>query len=101
MAADVQREDLLTALVRGTDLPAVVPATLSILEYDPIASAGHFPGDLLRALMRVGGRYWTAHPGEYDRYRAALRSAALLRRGKIEPANMEFWTPLDDARRSG
>lgn len=91
--------ELLSSMVDGNDLAQAVRATLAVLEEDPVATGGRFRGDLLRALMRVGGRHWSAHPGDYDRYRAALRNAALLRRGLVEPANMEFWTPLEVPRR--
>lgn len=103
MAEMTPRELLLTELLSSTidthDLSTAVRATLSVVEEDPIATAGRFRGDLLRALMRLGGRYWTAHPDEYSRYRAALRNAALLRRGSGDAATVEFWDRLEKPHR--
>jgi hypothetical protein len=50
--------DLLNALRNGKELRDVVPAVLDILEGDPLASAGYFRGDMLRALIDLPAEYW-------------------------------------------
>ena len=90
--------ELLGALVDGVCLSVVVPMTLAILEHDPMASGGHFAGDLLRGLMEVPGHFWTRHPCFYERYRAAVRRAAAARRGKPPEESMRFWTAIEHLR---
>lgn len=92
------RAELLVALVRGECLSAVVPMVLDVVELTPLASAGCFPGDLLRGLMEVPGRFWSRYPRWYDRYRDALRAGAALRRRLPPEQRMEFWSVLDVAR---
>ena len=92
--ASTTRHDLLVALAHGSCLGAVVPIALDVVEDDPLATAGQFPGDLLRGLMEVPGSYWGRHPRHYARYRAALRAAALRRRQLPIEARMQFWEPL-------
>ena len=72
--------DLLEALVNGWCLSAAVPTALELVERDPLASGGCFPGDLVRGLMEVPRGFWGRHPRLYDRYLAA-RSARVPRRG--------------------
>ncbi|HEX8849057.1 MAG TPA: hypothetical protein VF761_05965 [Gemmatimonadaceae bacterium] len=86
---------LLVALVRGEELGLVVPLALEIVSASPLASAGCFRGDLLRGLMEVPGSFWGACPQLYERYRAALRAAATLRRQLPREERMEFWSRLD------
>lgn len=90
--------ELLRALLAGEQLAAVVPITLAIVERDPLASAGYFPGDLVRGLMEVSGHFWGRHQRMYERYVHALRACAAERRLLPRHARMEFWSPLDDAR---
>jgi hypothetical protein len=88
------RRDLLVSLVNGWSLTTTVPAVLDIVEREPLASAGGFGGDLLRALMEVHGSFWTRHPRLFTRYRAAVRAGALARRALPPAARDEFWNPL-------
>jgi hypothetical protein len=87
--------ELLKALIDGSCLAATVPMTLTIVERDPMASAGYFEGDLLRGLMEVHGHFWTRYPRLYDRYLALVRRGALMRRGKPAEESMRFWTTID------
>lgn len=87
--------DLLSALLEGEHLMAVVPITLAIVEQDPLASAGCFRGDLMRGLMEISGNFWGRRPQLYDRYIAALRASASQRRALPRDQRMEFWSPLD------
>ena len=86
--------DLLVALVHGSRLDATVPAALEVVDQDPLASAGHFRGDVLRGLMEVPGNFWGRHPQLFDRYRNALRTAAMLRRALPPDERLDFWKPL-------
>ncbi len=89
------RTELLVSLIRERRLSAVVPTVLDILERDdPLASAGQFPGDLLRGLMEVPGHFWGRHPPMYERYRAALRAGAAARRHLPPEERLRFWRPL-------
>jgi hypothetical protein len=92
--AAISDHDLLVALMNGCCLSVVVPIAIDIVEQGPLASVGHFPGDLLRGLMEVPGMFWGKHHRLYDRYRDALRSAAALRRQLGAAERMRFWEPL-------
>jgi hypothetical protein len=87
--------DLLVALVHGSRLGAVVPAALELVDQDPLVSIGHFRGDVLRGLMEVPGSFWGRHPGLFDRYRDALRAAAVQRRTLPPDQRLDFWKPLE------
>jgi hypothetical protein len=87
--------EMLGALRSGASLSTVVPAALAILEQDPLATAGLFDGDLLRALMEVEGAFWSRHAVLYDRYRAAVRRAALARRSMAPEVRSQFWRSFD------
>ena len=87
--------EVLAALVAGAELSAVVPLALDLVERDPLLSAGRFPGDLLRGLMAVPGQLWGRHPWMYERYQAALRAGAALRRHLPLEQRMAFWDALD------
>ena len=86
--------ELLVTLVQGIALESAVPAALELVEQDPLVSAGQFPGDVLRALMEVPGRFWGHCPQLFDRYREALRAGAARRRTLPPDRRFEFWSPL-------
>jgi hypothetical protein len=86
--------DILVALMRRSRLTVTVPAALALVESDPLASAGHFGGDLLRGLMEVPGTFWMRHPLLFARYRAAVRACAMQRRSLPPEQRFEFWQPL-------
>jgi hypothetical protein len=71
-----------------------VVLTLELLERDPLASAGAFPGDLLRGLMELPPQAWRADPALYDRFRAAIRAAAMARRHAPPDVQQAFWRDL-------
>ena len=87
--------ELLEALVNGWCLSAAVPIALDVVERDPLASGGCFPGDLVRGLMEVPGGFWGRYPRLYDRYLAALRASAMARRRLPPEQRMTFWNALD------
>ena len=95
--ADASDRELLVALMRGWCLAAAVPLALDRVEGDPLRSAGRFPGELLRGVMEVPSSYWSRHPRMHERFLAALRAAASLRRRLPADERMRFWTPLDQA----
>jgi hypothetical protein len=86
--------DVLVALMQQSRLRATVPAALDLVELNPLLSAGHFGGDLLRGLMEVPGSFWVQHPILYTRYRAALRAGAIQRRTLPPEQRLAFWEPL-------
>ena len=94
-SAGVPSRELLEALVSGWCLAGVVPLALDAAEADPLASAGCFPGDLVRALMDVPGAFWGRFPLLYGRYQAVLRANAEARRSLPLEERVEFWAPLD------
>ncbi|GLC25156.1 hypothetical protein [Roseisolibacter agri] len=89
-------EELLAAVVNGWRLSDVVPSTLDLVERDPLASGGRFPGDLVRGLMELPGSFWGRAPRLYARYRAVLRASADARRRLPPESRLAFWGPLDD-----
>ena len=98
--ASLTDRDLLAALVDGSCLGAVVPMALDRIGVDPLASAGLFAGDFLRALMEVPASYWGRHPRQYTRYQAALRTGAARRRQLPADQRAAFWGPLPVSRAS-
>ncbi|MEO6864457.1 MAG: contact-dependent growth inhibition system immunity protein [Gemmatimonadaceae bacterium] len=84
--------DLLRALQSGTDPGDVVPVVLDVLECDPLASAGYFRGDLLRALIDLPANFWRRDRVSFARYQAAVRAGAIARRGLPSAERMAFWT---------
>jgi hypothetical protein len=92
--SDASRAALLDALISGSCLASVVPVALEIVARDPMARAASFEGDLLRALMEVGGDFWSRHPELYGEYRAAVRNAAAVRRRLPLDLRLRFWSPL-------
>jgi hypothetical protein len=94
LASESSRAALLAALISGSCLASAVPVALDIVARDPMARAASFEGDLLRALMEVGGDFWSRHPKLYDEYRAAVRNAAAVRRRLPLDLRLRFWSPL-------
>jgi hypothetical protein len=84
--------DLLRALRRGEALHEVVPVVLGILDEDPLASAGFFRGDLLRALIDLPSEFWHREQRLFGRYQNAVRAGALARRSLPNAERMRFWT---------
>jgi hypothetical protein len=87
--------DLLTALQRRTKLSETVPAVLDVLEHDPLASAGYFRGDLLRALIDLPPEFWRHNHISFQRYQAVVRAGAIARRSLPSAERMAFWTDVE------
>ena len=83
--------ELLTTLELEAGLCDAVPAVLELVARNPLASAGRFPGDLLRGLMEVPSMFWSWHPHFYDRYREALRAGAAARHRLPPEQRLDFW----------
>lgn len=84
--------ELYAALRSGADLDTIVPAALGVLERDPLASAGYFRGDLLRALIDLPPGFWRRNRDLFRRYQAAVRAGAIARRSLPSEERMEFWS---------
>ena len=84
--------DLLKALHHRADLHEVVPMVLDVIEHDPLASAGSFRGDLLRALIELPAAFWHDDPASFQRYKAAVRAGAIARLELPRSERMAFWT---------
>lgn len=87
--------DLLVALVNGNQLETAVPQALEFVSRDPLTIAHSFRGDLLRGLMEIPAEFWSRHPPLYDRYRQAVRAAAVRRQRLPPETRLEFWSPLE------
>ncbi len=94
-AAPTDAAAALTSLLAGDVGVHDLLRALAVVERDPLASGGRFPGDVLRALMLLPGRAWARHPTLYERYRAALRAGALARRALPPHERDRFWGALD------
>lgn len=84
--------ELFAALQRRAELSEVVPLVLDVLERDPLASAGCFRGDLLRALIDLPAEFWRRDRVLFQRYQAAVRAGAIARRSLPSTERMDFWT---------
>ena len=84
--------DLLAAVLNGYGLHGAVPLLLVRVEMDPLATAGWFPGDLLRGLLEVPASFWAREPRLYARFRESLRAGAIARRGLPADERTHFWT---------
>jgi hypothetical protein len=60
-------EDLRTMIAQGIGLPFLVPLALERLEAAPLAKGDLFAGDLLRAVVGAGDRFWMHHPTCFER----------------------------------
>ncbi|MEO7043021.1 MAG: contact-dependent growth inhibition system immunity protein [Gemmatimonadaceae bacterium] len=87
--------ELYFALRNSRDLRDAVPRVLDLLEQDPLACAGFFRGDLLRALMDVPTEFWGANSALFRRYQSAVRAGALARRDLPSAERMEFWAATE------
>jgi hypothetical protein len=72
----------------------VILAAVELLEREPLASAGRFPGDLLRRLIDLPAGVWAREADLHDRYREVVRAAALARRALPEKERGMFWQSL-------
>jgi hypothetical protein len=68
-------EDLRLLLGQQVGMAELVPLALEHVEHDPLAEGDYYPGDLLAALLRLPGAYWTAHPDHRDRLDAVAAKA--------------------------
>ena len=78
----------------GQERIATLADALDLLERVPLASAGLFPGDLVRRLMDLPGEAWYGEPALYARYQAVVRAGALARRDAPEQVRQAFWREL-------
>ena len=70
----------------------MVPLVLGILDDDPLATAGYFRGDLLRAVIDLPSEFWRREQVSFRRYQQVVRVGALARRALTSSERMRFWT---------
>ena len=87
--------DLFRALLLRADLDQVVPSVIERLERDPLASAGYFHGDLLRALIELPADFWRKRVELFSRYQTVVRAGAVARRSLPATERLEFWTDVN------
>ena len=75
---------------------AHIVSTIELLEREPLACAGEFPGDLLRRLIDLPAGVWAREHDLHPRYREIVRVAALARRGLPEKERGSFWRALPE-----
>jgi hypothetical protein len=73
-----------------------VLSAIELLEREPLASAGEFPGDLLRRLIDLPAPVWAREHDLHPRYCEIVRAAALLRRSLPENQRRAFWRSLPE-----
>jgi uncharacterized protein (UPF0335 family) len=71
-------EDLRIMIGQEIGLLRLVPITLEKLEAEPLAKGDCYPGDLLRAILKVGGPFWERHADWLRRTREVVRKAESL-----------------------
>jgi hypothetical protein len=94
--SELSRKELAHAIARGLCLPPLVRRLIDVVEAEPLASAGWFPGDLLRSLIEIPEWFWRQEPELFARYRRALRAAASARRELPPDERLDFWRPIPD-----
>lgn len=75
---------------------AHVLSAIELLEREPLACAGEFPGDLLRRLIDLPAGVWAREYDLHPRYREVVRVAAIARRGLPEKERGAFWRALPE-----
>jgi hypothetical protein len=63
-------EDLRLLVGQQIGLPVLVPLAIEKLRLDPLAEGHMYEGDLLFAVLRVDGGFWTAHPSLAEEVRS-------------------------------
>ena len=72
---DLSVSDLRLLIGQQIGLNVLVPRALLQLSGDPMMEADYYPGDLLSALLRVRGAYWSENPDELVRLVSIAQSA--------------------------
>lgn len=75
---DFSAGDLRICIGQNVGLPFLVPLAVERLEREPLAEGYFYPGDLLNAVLRVEGSFWTGHPDLLRRVREVLVRATRL-----------------------
>jgi hypothetical protein len=84
-------EELRVTISRQLALSRLVPVAIELLEENPLVESGHYPGDLLEAVLGVDKQYWRANRKQWEAVRDivdALRFAEL----KLSDPLREFQT---------
>ena len=61
-AKDLSTEDLRILIGQKESLAVTVPLALEILSDNPLAEGDFYPGDLLKSVLNVPGKFWLSNP---------------------------------------
>jgi hypothetical protein len=70
-------EDLRIMLGQEIAVPILLPLAVDVLTSDPRAAGDYYPGDLLRAVLRLPASAWSAMPEVRQRLAAAVAGVDL------------------------
>jgi hypothetical protein len=73
---DFTVEELRVMIGRQLSLRSLVPIAIEILEENPLAEAGYYPGDLLQAVLEVDKQYWRSNRAQWDAVKEIAESFA-------------------------
>ena len=93
--ADLTPADLRVLIGQSIGLKYLVPRALEILEREPLLDAEFYPGDLLGAVLKIEGEFWSEHP-EWETLgrRIFIRAEALSVSGSIQPDAQDIFQGL-------
>ncbi|MEU4214873.1 contact-dependent growth inhibition system immunity protein [Actinoplanes sp. NPDC026623] len=74
--ADLTIADLRLLIGQQIGVTFLVPVALEILKRDPLADAGMYEGDLLRAVLRIDRSFWETHAEHEGTVRTIIDSIA-------------------------
>jgi hypothetical protein len=75
---DFTAEDLRICILQNISLPYLMPLAVEVLDRTVLAEGDYFPGDLLAAVLRVDGSFWSGNPDTLRRVREFLTKAKSL-----------------------
>ena len=65
-------ENLRIVIGQGESLPHLLPLALEKLYDNPFAEGDFFPGDLLRAVLRIKWEFWSDHPALFSELQSVM-----------------------------
>jgi hypothetical protein len=91
--AELTVEDLRIMLGQAIGVPALLPLAVRLLLRDPLAEGDYYPGDLLRAVLRLPESAWSSLRAERGQLAAVL--AELVADPALEPLRDDIVRFLD------
>jgi hypothetical protein len=89
-------EDLRIMIGQGIGLPFLIPLALDVLDREPLAEGGFYPGDLLRSCLAVEPAFWDAAPALCSRLRRIIAELSAVPRELVQPvASFKAYEPAD------